>query len=130
MEKITSTTQLLEAIALLEFKQKQEEFLLKEQFKTTYESLKPASLIKSTIHNLIATPNLKTNLLGTALSLAAGYASKKIVESGTQSPIKNMLGLLLQVGVTSLVANKSEGLISGISSFINNSSPKKLNTLK
>lgn len=129
MEKITTTTQLIEAIRLLELKQKEEEGLLKEQFKITYESLKPASLIKNTIKNTIKNfvekPNLKANLLGMALSMAAGYASKKIVEGESKSPIKHFLGSLLQMGVTSIVANKSEGLISGISNFIKNSSLKK-----
>ncbi len=125
MEKITSITQLIEAIRLLEIKQKEEEVLLKTQLKITYESLKPASLIKSTIKNLVTIPNLKTSLLTMAMSVAAGYASKKIVEGDTKNPIKQLLGSLLQMGVTSIVANKSEGLMSGISNFIKNRSLKK-----
>lgn len=125
MEKITTTIQLIEAIRLLEIKQKEEERLLKEQFKITYENLKPASLIKNTIKNFIEKPNLKTSLLSMALSMVAGYASKKLIVGETKSPIKHFLGSLLQMGVTSIAANKSESLISGISNFIKNRSLKK-----
>lgn len=129
MEKITNTIELIEAIRLLEIQQKEEELLLKEQFKVTYESLQPASLIKNTIKNFIEKPNLKANLLSMAFSIAAGYASKKIVEGKSKSPVKHFLGSLLQMGVTSLVANKSDGLISGISNFFKNASLKNQNQI-
>lgn len=118
MEKITTTIQLMETIRLLELKQKQEELILKEQFKTTYDSLKPSSLIKNTLKDLIATPNLKTNLLSTVLSIAAGYASKKIAVGDTKSPMKEILGSLLQMGVTSIVSNKSNNVVLGVTNVI------------
>lgn len=124
MEKITSTVQLLEAIKLLEIRQKEEELLLKEQFKITYESLKPVSLIKSTMKDLIAAPDLKTNLLSTTLSIVSGYVSKKIVMGKGKSPIKKIIGSLLQIGVTSLLSNKLEGVVSGVVNVIKNVAKK------
>ena len=128
MPKITTTAELKEAIRLLEIQQKVEGTLLKEQFKTTYESLKPANLIGNTIKELIKSPQLKGDLLTTALSLGAGYLSKKAVIGNTSNPIKQLLGTLLQMGVSGFVNNNTGTLLSITSDlysrFVN---PKKLN---
>lgn len=118
MENITSIVKLVEAINLLETKQKQEELILKEQFKITYDSLKPSTLIKNTIKDLIVPNNLKTNLLSTALSIVAGYTSKKIVVGETQSTLKQLLGDMLQLGVTNVVSNNSNGIVLGVANVI------------
>jgi hypothetical protein len=125
MENITNTIQLIEAIRILELKQKQEVLLLKEQFRLTYDHFKPVNLIKDTINNLITTPNLNKNILSTVLSIAAGYASKKIVIGENKNPIKQLLGSLLQMGVTNLVSSKAEGILMGITAIIKNLSLKK-----
>lgn len=96
MEKIISTVQLIEAIRLLEIKQKEEELLLKEQFIITYESLKPVSLIKSTIKDLMTTPNLNNNILCTVLSIASDYATKKIAIADNKTQFNNYLSRSLK----------------------------------
>lgn len=113
MQKITTTAELKEAIHLLEIEQKAEGALLKEQFKITYESLKPANLIGNTIKEIIKLPNLKGDLLNTALSLSAGYLSKKAAVGNTANPVKQLLGTLLQMGITSIVS-KNSGVIRSI----------------
>ena len=131
MEKIASETQLIEAIRLLEIKQKEEGFLLKEQFKITYESLKPVNLIKNTVKDLITTPDLKANLLSSVLSIATGYASKKMLIGETTSPIKRLLGSVFQMGVTSMVSPKAEAIVSGIANVIKHIALRKnKNTIK
>ena len=126
MQKITTTAELKEAIRLLEIEQKAEGALLKEQFKITYESLKPVNLISNTIKDLVKSPNLKGDLLNTALSLGAGYLSKKAAVGNTSNPLKQLLGTLLQMGVTSLVS-KNSGAIKSIGSELVSRliSPKK-----
>ena len=126
MSKITTTAELKEAIRLLEIQQKVEGALLKEQFKTTYESLKPVNLIGNTIKELIKSPDLKGDLLTTALSLGAGYLSKKAAVGNTANPLKQLLGTLLQMGVTSLVSKNSDTIKSiGSELFSRLLSPKK-----
>ena len=121
MKKITSIAELDEAIWLLESKQSREGFLLKEQFRTTVENLKPVNLIKNAFKEL-STPDFKGNLLDIALSMAAGYVSKKVAIGGTHNPIKQLLGNILQMGVTSVVSKNTDGIKSTalnlISSFI------------
>ena len=126
MSKITTTAELKEAIRLLEIQQKVEGALLKEQFKTTYESLKPVNLISNTIKELIKSPSLKGDLLTTALSLGAGYLSKKAAVGNTANPLKQLLGTLLQMGVTGLVSKNSDTIKSiGTELFSRLLSPKK-----
>jgi len=108
MEKIMSHAELKEQILLLEIKQVNEKYLLEDQFKESYESLKPSTLIKNTIRNITALPDLKENLLNTTMSIAAGFLTKKVAIGRTHNPLKQLLGTLLQIGVTSLVSKNAD----------------------
>ncbi|MEQ1732698.1 MAG: hypothetical protein ABL940_03440 [Bacteroidia bacterium] len=114
MEQITTTAQLHTAIQLLKTEQQNKGVLLKEQAKITYESLKPANLIKHALNEIVSVPDLKENIFATTLSLAAGYLSKKAMIGTTINPIKQLLGTLLQMGVTSVLANNKEGIMSAV----------------
>lgn len=124
METITNATELKKAIQLLEIKQKEEGLLLKEQCKTTYDSLRPINLIKNTLKDLV-TPDLKSNLLDSTLSLAAGYVSKKAVIGSTHNPIKQLLGTVLQMGVTSIVSKNTDSIKSIAATIISSFLKKK-----
>ena len=118
MEKATATAQLEEAILLLEIRKEMEYELLKDQVKTTYESLKPVNLVKNMMHSALDTPDLKGDLLNGVMGLAAGYLSKKVAVGETHNPIKNILGTLLQMTVTGIVAKNGDGIKSGIADLI------------
>lgn len=125
MDKITNITELKKAILLLEAKQTLEGGMLKEQFKITYESIRPINLIKSTFSELTADPDFKNNLLNTTLSMAVGYLSKKVAIGTTNNPFKQILGTILQMGVTSIVAKNSDGIKSTILNLIQTLFAKK-----
>ena len=112
MEKIKSIKELREAIVQLENKQLEDKRLLKEQFVSTYESLRPVNLIKTTIKDLITSPDLKSNLFRALLGLAAGYLSKRATFGLSPNPLKNILGSFLQLGVSNVVTKKSGGIKS------------------
>jgi len=57
-----------ESIRLLQQKQALELIQLKEQFHATYESLKPLNLIKSTLHEVADSSEIKNNILNPTLS--------------------------------------------------------------
>jgi hypothetical protein len=120
MQAITTTEELRKAILLLEIKQANEGKLLKEQFSVTYESLKPVNLIKNTFSELITAPDLKGNLLNAVISLTAGYLTKKTIVGQSHNPIKTIIGSLLQMGVSNLVAKNADGIKSSVSDLINN----------
>lgn len=128
MGKITSLIELKESIFLLEIKKANEARLLKEQFMTTYESIKPVNLIKNSISELITSPALKEGLLNTTLSLAAGYLSKRVVVGSTHNPLKQLLGTFLQMGVTNIVSKNTDGIKSSVMSLINNFLSKNRST--
>lgn len=118
MDRITSINELNRAIFMLESKQIREGLLLKEQFKITFESIQPINLIQSTLKELAAAPNLKNDLLNTTVSLTVGYLSKKAAIGNTSNPFKKLLGRILQLGVTGIVANNSNGLKSVIMGLV------------
>jgi len=112
MQKITSTAGLEQTIQLLEAENAANRKLLKEQFVNTYESFKPVSLLRSTLHDISSSPNLVENILGTALGLGAGYLSRSILPGVTAMRFGKLLGPVLQVGVTNFVSKQSGNLRS------------------
>ncbi|CAN5421605.1 hypothetical protein BH10BAC1_BH10BAC1_02290 [soil metagenome] len=125
MQTNTSIAELKESIRCLEIKQAEEGQLLKEQFKVTYESLKPINLIKSTLKEFTSVPDLKSELLNTTVGMAAGYFAKSKLIGDTESPLKKALGTLLQIGVTSVVSKNADNLKSVAQFFIKNILKKK-----
>lgn len=112
MQNITSVAELKNAIQLLEVDHAIEEQLLKEQFHVTYESFKPINLIKSAFKDIGSSSSLFDNLIGSAMGMASGYLTKKIVVGGSGNIFRNIIGSLLQFGVTKLVANNSDTIKS------------------
>jgi CRISPR/Cas system CSM-associated protein Csm5 (group 7 of RAMP superfamily) len=112
MQNITSTAGLKKAIQLLEAEKAASGKLLKEQFVSTYESFKPASLLRSTLHDISSSPNLIENILGTALGLGAGYLSRSILPGVTAMKFGKLISPVLQLGVTNFVAKQSGNIRS------------------
>lgn len=117
--------ELRESILLLEAQQETDGAALKEQFKTTYEQMKPINFIKNTLKDLVTEPNLRGDLLNATLGLAAGYLSKKAAIGSTSNPFKQILGTLLQMGVTKIVSKNADGIKSTASSIISSLFGKK-----
>jgi len=85
MQKITSAAGIKTAIHLLEIEQDEKWLQMKDQFYVTYESLKPARVLKGTLKEITSSPYLIENILGAVTGLAARYLTKKLVvlASGT-----------------------------------------------
>jgi hypothetical protein len=104
MQNITSTIALKNAIQLLEADQAVKGQLLKEQFYMTYESLRPVNLIKNTLHDISTSPYLIDNILSTGIGIASGFLTNKIFVGRSGNIVRNLLGTILQFGVTNVVA--------------------------
>jgi hypothetical protein len=104
MQNITSSKELKEAIQLLEVEQAANGQLFKEEFLITLESLKPIKLIEGTLKEIISSPYVTNNFLGTGIGLAAGYLSKKIIVGGSGNILRKLFGSFLQLGVTNLIS--------------------------
>ena len=123
LEKIANTSDLELAIKRLERKVKIQEADLQDHAHIFLESLKPANILKTTIHEVQESTDLKNNLFRVALGLGAGYFSQKLVVGKSAGLVKKALGTALQFGITHFVAKKPE--------LVNNyANPKKKNLLK
>lgn len=108
MQNIKTASDLKAAIQQLERKQANELVLLKEQFNTTYESLKPLNILKRQFKEMVTSPEVKNSLLATTIGLAGGYLSKKLMVGGSKNPIKKIIGTLLELGVAKVASKNPE----------------------
>lgn len=129
MQSITKASELQQAIQLLEVEQEVKGQLLKEQFLITFESLKPVNILKSTLKEVVTSPYLIENIVGSALGVATGYLSQKLIVGTSFNLLKRVLAPALQFGVTNLVA-RHPGSIRSIGQFVYKLfSRKKINQL-
>ena len=113
MRNISSSAELKDAIRLLETQKVNELELIKAEVHSVLDKLKPENLIKNSIQHGLQSGNIKENLIDSILSLAIGYISKKILlNGGDNNPLKNMLGNLIQVGITGLASKNSDEIKS------------------
>lgn len=110
MESIKNITELNAAILVLQNKQAEQALLIKEQYKITYESLRPVNLIKNTSKELVIASDFKDDLLNTSLGLVSGYLSKKVAIGTTNNPFKQILGSFLQMGVSNVVSKNADDI--------------------
>ena len=94
------------AIELLERKRALKFEELKYQLNVTYESVKPINILNQTLIDLKESPGVKSNLFQSAISLAGGYFSKRLLLGKSHSMFKKILGYVLQYGVTNFISKK------------------------
>jgi len=131
MQNITSVEELKNAIQSLEVEQADKKNLLKEQFHTTVGSFKPANLIASTLNDIEKSPYLIENILGAAVGLVTGFYSNKLIFNPRGNKLKKLMGVVLQFGVTNLVA-RNQGTIRAIGQVIfkHLARKKRMNSIK
>jgi hypothetical protein len=112
MQSITSTGQLKEAIRLLQEQQTYQGLVLKEEFFTVIESVKPVNVIRSTFSQVASSHDLIGNILSTTLGLAAGYVSNKTLVGSSANLLRKLFGTILQFGITTLVARNPDAVKS------------------
>ena len=118
MTSIKNLKELKEEIAFLQSQQAQDFLALKVEAKKAYTSLKPVNFLNDTLKDLSSSPEFKGNLMNSTIGIGAGFITKKLVLGATHNPIKQFLGTLLQIGVTSLVSRNGDSIKSGVSKLI------------
>ena len=111
MNKINHTETLQEAILLLKLQQSGQLDQLKEQYRYTYESLKPINIIKRTFTQLTSTAEFKGNVVSNLIGIGTGYLTKKVLVGSTNNIFKKVFGTLLQLAITNIVTKKTEKTI-------------------
>ena len=108
MAKQNALSALKESIRLLEIRQDEEGKILKEQFKITYQSLKPVNLIKSSMKELASSFEIKNSLFETIFSILSGYFAQKFIVSSKSNVLMKILGVVMQFGVTNFVSKNTD----------------------
>jgi hypothetical protein len=112
MEDISSADKLKDAIQLLETEQAEKWQLLKKQSLYAVEIFKPANLLKNAAKELVSSPRLLENLLGTIVGLATGFLTKKIITGSSVNIARKLLGSVLQFGVTTIATQNTDSIKS------------------
>lgn len=104
METVYTIDALNQRIKQLEAQQDAEWIAIKDEIDEIKENLKPLNLIRNTVEEINETIGFKSDLAQSAISIGIGYLAKKLVIGKTDSIFKNILGSVLQLAVTTLVA--------------------------
>lgn len=109
---IDSRESLVAAIERLEAEQKEHFRAIKTDMHDAYESLKPVHVIKTLVHELFTSPEIRKDLFQSGVGLGAGYLAKKIVIGNSHNLFKRLIGHLVQVSVTNIVNSNEEEIES------------------
>jgi len=109
MQRSEATEVLKRLILIKEAGHKAEGQLLKEHFRLTYESLRPVNLIKNALREVVSAPEVKTNLVSSAIGLAAGFLVKKLFTRNA-GPLAKIAGSFIETFVANKVANNADGI--------------------
>ncbi len=108
MTQPTAKEKLRDSIRQLEIQQAREGEELKAQFKATYESLKLVNLVKSSLKEVTESVEIKNTLFESIISVVSGYVSRKLMVNKNSNPFLKIVGLVMQFGITNLVAKNAE----------------------
>lgn len=79
---------------------------LKIQFHSTYQELRPSSLLIRVLNDIKKEPLLKGHLFESLISITGGYLSKKMWVGNSHSIVKNLVGYVLQYLTTKIILKK------------------------
>ena len=108
MKTINSAAELKLVILQFEMQQQIQGEVLREQFLLTIDSFTPVNLIKNALNDIATSPFLIDNIIGSTMGLLTGYVSKILAVGTSNNIFKNLLGTILQFGVTNIVAQHPE----------------------
>jgi len=114
MAKIASGERLKHTIKVLEDDQANNGELVKKQFDHMAENMKPAIIVKNLFNKAITSPNLVENVLGLTTGLATGYLTKKIAVGSKGNLLRRLLGVSIQLGITTIVAQHPKAIKSSV----------------
>ena len=96
---IRNTKDLKLAIVELEQQKAVREKLLINELHATYESLKPGNVLKQ----VTSSPGVRNTVVKAAIGLGAGILSKNLLVGAAVTPLKKIIGNVLEFGIATLV---------------------------
>jgi len=110
MDKIASIGELEAAIVVLKAEQELKVQLLRNEFFTIVEGLKPINLIKDTFREGASSLNLFDSILGTVVGVAAGSLTRNVFVGASAGVIRKVMGSAFQLGVTNIVRRNTKAI--------------------
>ena len=115
--EMSEHTQLLSQIMNLKVEKRRIEEEVKYKFKEYLDTMKPASLMKESLRELLSDKEAKLNLAKMGLTIGSKFLIDRLLNK--QGSIKGFLSSLLVEGIsTSFIKTNSSEIISGISKLI------------
>ena len=108
MEKSDPTLELKKMIVAKQIQYEIEGNLHKENIRSASSSFTPLNIIKSTIKDLVSSPDLKNNLVNTAVGLTTGFVAKKVLVGNTNNPVTKLFGVIVEMIVARKVTNNAD----------------------
>lgn len=125
MEKVKTEAELQQRILQLQTMQSEEAKLLKEEFHTTYNKIKPATIIQNIARKTVSSPGIKGFVINKTLDVALVLITNVILRKTTKSFIKRTLGTAAVWGIKHFVSNNpgivkkaGTGILNGINNII------------
>lgn len=125
MEKSDLLRELQQKIIEMESAHKQEGIQLRQHFRDVVDGFRPIKIIKETLNSVAGSGKIKDSIATIIIGASAGFLSKKLIESGSKSIFKKLLGTMVMFGVTSLISKNSETIKKWGSDFFNFSDSKE-----
>ena len=97
-------------ISELEVRQAEEGKILKAQLRVTIDSLKPINLIKSLVNEAFESKSLRNEFVTNAAAYASGLITKKLVVGNSNNPAVKLLGLGIQLAMTTVISKNYAAL--------------------
>lgn len=113
MPNIQNLVELKAGIQELQARQDMELLLLKENFLDLADSLKPGNMLKSAFREMISSPELKSNVVTSAIGLTAGFLATKTFIGRTPNPL---VRLIIGSVAGMVTAGSASKVVSGIKS--------------
>jgi hypothetical protein len=112
MNQISSPEELRTAIEALEAENAVRARQLKEEFDLAAATFSPVAAVTASLREVVSSPYLLENLLGSAIGIAGGYLSRKLFVRGSSNIFRKVLGVVVQFGMTNLAAKHSDVIMS------------------
>ncbi len=112
MKKINSSQDLQTAIFMLEQKRNAQRKEIENEVEQIHKRLSVANVFKSTLRNIVGGDSIGTKAASSALGFGSGLIAQRLVAGKSAGIFKRLLGTLVQIAVTGLVAKNSDKAVS------------------
>ena len=100
------TEALNDTIAALERRQVIQLGMIKEQFHAIYNELRPQNIAHEVIEEDDSVPEKGRKMVNNAIGVAVGFLARRMIMGTPHTPVKKLIGRLMQSAVANVVADK------------------------